>query len=283
MQLDRILKSRVFSAFVAVGVMLIPNLSSADAIHGSIFGQSVTVQTDTQLVLGLQGGNTVTLHTTDGALRNCPSGPPCKAPNQGAWSTVDVGNFTGNSVYVAGTTHDGSDTFVFRDFWSFDLADYKGILNGATIESATLQVQRYFSDGTGSYVGIHFNPVSGVDAYQLTDLSHFVDSSYFTDLGGPSNGAAGLYGTYKVAIDSTADPNDVLLFALSSQIFGDLSNALQLPNDAFGHDFFTIGGSTFDASSTDGVPIAPTAAVPEPASLVMIGTGLAGFLARRKK
>jgi len=288
-------------AIVVLITSLVPVLAAADALGGAIFAQSVTVQTNTRLVLNFVGGGSFTLNTADSAIQDCvppvnckdPGGNPvAKAPNQGAWSTVDVGNLTGNSIYLAGTT----SGFTFRDFWSFDLAKYKEYLAshpGLAIESAILEVERYGYVG-GDYVGIRFNPVSGlvsagapIMAYGLTDLSSF-DANYFGALGGPSNGAAGLYGTYKLwNTDPAADPSDILLFNLTgagSPLIADLLGALGNQNDNQGHNFFTIGGSTFDASSTDGVPIVPTSTpqVPEPASLVLIASGLAGVWARRK-
>ncbi len=285
-----------FKKFIIAGIsclLFLPTATWADALGGAIFAQSTTVQANTQLILGLSNGSTFTLNTTDSELQACGSGVNCKdpngntvthSPNQGAWGNADAFNTTGNAVYLAGT----SGGIAFRDFFAFDLAKFKDYLalNGqVSVTSATLAVTRFGYLGE-DYVGINFNPVAGndsngnpVSAYNLTDLSDF-DANYFAALGG-----SGLYGSYKVwNTDPTSDPTQALLFALAGGKFlPDFNSALGNANDSQGHDFLVIGGSTFDSSSTDPTPIAPTAAVPEPASLFLIGSGLVGIFNRRKK
>src|SRR5262249_3118261 len=102
-------------------------------------------------------------------------------------------------------------------------------------------------------------------------------------------GSGKSYGTFTVAVDANSTAEDVLSFALNADALNDIRGAA-------GQRFFSIGGSIdltgklgnpalFSGSGAEGIQrlVIETRAVPEPASFAMVGVGLIGVWAYRRR
>ena len=252
----------------------------ADATTGGLFTFSSNNSAN-YLVLTLSDGSTRTLDTLHSPINPC-LGAGCTtgfSANQGWWSTTDRVQTNDNPNYRAGISALG-DTY--RNFFTFNLAQAGPIASGVSVVGAVLEVIRHANDpAPGGSIGLNLGVVGGNDATgapvtaaRLNDKADDSDAQNMFD----AIGNATLSTAFKVP--TSGDPNDLLGFNLASIV-----SAIHL--GATGTDYFSIGGSTFDISSYTGDPlqdptIVPTA-VPEPASLLLLASGLSGAWMRRRK
>ena len=218
----------------------------AGPLTGSfLFYLSGAHSSDTSLVLGLQGGGTVTLHTSDSEFHPGTF-------NQGWWSVpTGSANFDANDNYGIGfdSQSPGED---FRNYFTFDLSNVSG-----TVTSATLNVIA----NSGNQVLCACGPNqllltlwdATTDAASLNNKGANPNSGIYTDLGTGNS-----YGSFLVA--TGVDPNTVLSFSLNAFALADIQRAEG--------GFFSIGGS---------VP----AEAPEPATYLLTAAAFIGLSLRR--
>ena len=217
----------------------------AGPLTGSfLFYLSGAHSSDTSLVLGLQGGGTVTLHTSDSEFHPGTF-------NQGWWSVpTGAANFDDNDNYGIGfdSQSPGED---FRNYFTFDLSNVSGTVTSATLNVIANSGNRLLCACGPNQLLLTLSDVS-TDALSLNNKGANPNFGINTDLGTGNS-----YGSFLV--DTGLDPNTVLSFSLNSFALADIQRAQG--------GFFSVGGS---------VP----AEVPEPATYLLIGAALIGVSLR---
>jgi len=180
--------------------------------------------------------------------------------NQGWWSATRS-NTDSNDNHYTGVA--GSDSL--RSFYTFDLSQLVG-----TVTNATLRIQR---GDQGGNVNVKFYDVSTTASVVNTNSG--VSSAIFDDLGTGNS-----YGSFQV---SDGAFNTYLSFSLNAQALTDINAATS---------FFTIGAmvnpNQYIFSGTGGdvtyldLNVVPSA-VPEPGTVALLGLGLLGYAASRRK
>ena len=197
--------------------------------------------------------------------------------NQGFWSAT-FANTTTNDNYFTGELASGA---VLRSFFTFDLSSLD--LTDQTVTGATLELSRHLYDSTDASEIIRLFDVS-TPAATLNDHTG-TSASIFNDLGSGT-----IYGTFGVN-DYTGTPTlSTLTFVLTAAALADISAAAG--------NFFSIGGALisispgegeneaiFSGSSGAGIQrlIVETTPIPEPASILLFGTGIAGLIVTRAR
>ena len=185
-----------------------------------------------------------------------------------AWDSIS-GNYHVNYLGTYGES---------RNFFVFDLANVAG-----TITAATLELQTYLA--AGAQVGV-FDAATHASVLSTPALSQSAIAAVYSDLGsGP------LYGSLQVAYNG----GDTHISAFS------LNDAAVTKLNASRGGAFALGGaivggcaseiprcllSAFELSSVEGtqrlVLEVSESQVPEPISLLTVGTGIIGFVFRRR-
>ncbi len=189
--------------------------------------------------------------------------------NQGWWNSVT--GHTQNGNYIVGAQSQAS---IFRNFFTFDLSSLT-----IPAAAATLEIQRYGANSFDMTETLGLFDVS-TSAGTLNALGP-ANAAIFNDLGTGTS-----YGAFDVS--TAGNPADILSFPLNSAAVADI-------NAAAG-GFFSIGGSLtslnaifagdetlFGGSGSSGVQRLVVEAVPEPATWLLLGTGIGGLWWRRRK
>lgn len=186
--------------------------------------------------------------------------------NQGWWAS-NAGNATRNDNHLTGSYTGGE----YRSFYTFDLSTITG-----KVKSASLLVKH----------GNQSGPVT-LDLWDVTTAANIVNkndgmnAAVFADLGSGKS-----YGSYQIQADSPFDT--YLSLSLNVHAFHDLDKA---------NGFFTIGATAssaqnnfiFGSTGSDVTSLivefadAPSAKVPEPASLALLLAGVGGIVAARRR
>lgn len=218
-------------------------------------------------------GSTITFNTSDSQF-------DAGIDNQGWWSATEPNTDSNDTYYTGWSIFTGE----IRDFFTFDLSTLD--LTGQTVTGATLEVVRGNYRGTAPAYDVEFFDVS--TAADTLNNNVGTSTTIFDDLGSGTS-----YGLFSVA-DYTTSDTLTLTFVLNAAALTDITAAA-------GKGFFSIGGrlyplglvdlngqeAIFQGTSSFGIQrlILQTSpadtTVPEPASMLLVTAGLAGFAARR--
>ena len=202
--------------------------------------------------------------------------------NQGWWAEGDLGDFASDSNHNYLTGYARSE---FRSFFTFDLSSLD--LTDRTLAGAVFEVNgaTFFADSAEETLGL-FDVTT---AANVVNHNEGFNSTVFADLG---TGVS--YGTFEIA---KYPANSYLTFALNEAALQDIARNAG--------SFFTIG-----ARSLSGTPIPfedpnfrfdllfafsgefpaslildiqpASAPVPEPSTIILLGTGVAALMTRRR-
>lgn len=289
---------RQFSTLRVVVLLLVLSAIAAlparadDYLFG--FSDSNGVSVPVYLTVTLSTGGTIYLSTATTA-----NGPL----NQGWWTQgccVSAPFGSPNNNYQVGTVGGVEQ----RDYFGFSSLPTLGA--GVTITGATLNLLPFTGSvgagvGTNATVGLvisgvniapaDLSTVNGTDP--VLNAANF--PAYFVALGAGQTNTALNYGSFTAATTTTdslftntgciawADPSDPLGTSCAVS-FGLNTNAVAALNTAItsGIGYFTVGGSVVtNVTPPPPPPPPPPPVVPEPASIVMVASGLAALAGRR--